>query len=61
MSDPAEYDAGDVIENYLSAASADGTRHAGCGQPWAYCFCGMGRRSGPDLWDQMYPPETAPQ
>lgn len=25
-------------------ASRDGTRHVGCGMPWAYCFCGYPRR-----------------
>lgn len=25
---------------YLNAATPDGTRHIGCGMPWAYCCCG---------------------
>ncbi len=29
------------------AATPDGTRHAGCGQPWIYCFCGIPRPNGP--------------
>lgn len=36
-----------AAEDYLNAESADGTRHAGCGQPWAYCFCGMPRPNSP--------------
>ena len=45
--DPEPDDAGKAIEDYLNAASADGTRHLGCGQPWIYCYCGMPRPNSP--------------